>query len=306
MIHIYIYIYPGISYCLAKNRNKCNPKQCMARKQITPALHLYVIELQFSEGVGASSRLKSAKEKVQLAKERLEQRKKSLEGENEISAAGAKEEDEEAKKRRELDIVLGLIEASDEAPDSHVAKSILTSRNPVKSKAKKEENNVGREERELTVSNNNKERQVETNGSQIENLKDIQKNDHESNTSEEETDLLKEIPTYLFLDTCAVIRMSQGFSNTFTWENLLDRSRKGLFGEGFEKAGDRVTLIITDTVMRELDHLKKRPDLFRNVISLQSDDGYLAQAVHLKFLEMLGAHQVAYCVISEENREVSV
>lgn len=51
-------------------------------------------------------------------------------------------------------------------------------------------------------------------------------------------------PTYLFLDTCAIINMiSEEKGALFTFEQLIARAKQGLFGHAFESAGDRVYLI---------------------------------------------------------------
>ncbi|KAL6054338.1 VPS37 C-terminal domain-containing protein [Balamuthia mandrillaris] len=140
--------------------------------------------------------------------------------------------------------------------------------------------------------------------------------------------LLNEFPTYLFLDTNAVIHMmmpqewnrlinsnrpimnetadgeieevddgGRGEDEGFFFKNLVKKAQRREFGECFENPADRVTLIITDTVMSELDHIKTtKPHLSRCIRQLQSETGYLAQSVHLGFVEMLGAHQGEHLV----------
>ena len=49
------------------------------------------------------------------------------------------------------------------------------------------------------------------------------------------------------------------------------KAKRAKFGECFVTEGDRVCLVITDTVMQELDHLKfSTPKLARRISKLQS------------------------------------
>jgi len=121
-------------------------------------------------------------------------------------------------------------------------------------------------------------------------------------TKEGEPQQIPPVPTYIFLDTCAVLNMidptqlsinSFNYSHTFTFKNLISKSKEKNFGDGLEFDGDKVYLIITDTVMQEIDSQKKsRPEARFSIVKyLQSEEGYLNQCVRLNFLEVLGAHQ---------------
>eukprot|EP00005_Dracoamoeba_jomungandri_P006846 CAMPEP_0174268106 /NCGR_PEP_ID=MMETSP0439-20130205/36142_1 /TAXON_ID=0 /ORGANISM="Stereomyxa ramosa, Strain Chinc5" /LENGTH=804 /DNA_ID=CAMNT_0015356075 /DNA_START=862 /DNA_END=3276 /DNA_ORIENTATION=- len=124
---------------------------------------------------------------------------------------------------------------------------------------------------------------------------DLYFKDQENVDMESADKILASIPTYLFLDTNAVLSMMDSTTGenapVFTFQNLISKAKKQQFGECFSNSGDAVTLVITDTVMKELDGLKNKPGLRRKVVSLQSDTGFLAQCTELGFLEMLGAHQ---------------
>jgi hypothetical protein len=109
---------------------------------------------------------------------------------------------------------------------------------------------------------------------------------------------LQNVPLLLFLDTNTVIHMMDGnttkfFANNFNWYNLLKRSDEKQFGfTCFENDADKVCLLLTNTVMQEIDHHKiKSPQLRPQLNALLSDTGPLSLAATAKFLEVLGAHQ---------------
>lgn len=376
----------NITYCRVKDRLQCAPSKC-ARKP-PPLLHLYVAELQYSESVGASSHLQMAKAKVKLAKEQIE--KQNL-GQDPRAFSREKEDSSAAA-------------ATSSVPAPAISK---TTDAAVSEQSKPTVEAIGAGERKesaaMSAAARTPSRKPEaptTTTTPAESKKAVGGSDE---------DLLRDVPTYIFLDTCAVLRMSEwrkGAKNiesdmaqlksiaeaeeeeyedidsdddssdddddsededeemaaeqvmkiverkvekissytktkksvvqqqrqqqqkqqargptknaranvgggardsmaefpVFTFENLVERAKKGKFGENLAKPGDQVTLIITDTVMRELDHLKSsKPALIRNILSLQSDDGYLAKGVHLKFVEMLGAHQGEHLVALQDS-----
>eukprot|EP01080_Neovahlkampfia_damariscottae_P006450 gene6450-10457_t len=110
----------------------------------------------------------------------------------------------------------------------------------------------------------------------------------------------KEIPLYIFLDTCSLIKMltpsketKGSFAKNFTFKKLIEKAKEEKFGAEMKNSSDKVYLIITDTVIQEIDYRKKMDYNLRKLIipQIQSERGYLSECMKLEFLEVLGAHQ---------------
>uniref|UniRef100_A0A6B2KWX4 Uncharacterized protein n=1 Tax=Arcella intermedia TaxID=1963864 RepID=A0A6B2KWX4_9EUKA len=114
------------------------------------------------------------------------------------------------------------------------------------------------------------------------------------------------LPLFIFLDTNAVINMIGHSGNKatfgtmaqyFTWKRLMEKSKKNEFGfTCFSEDKDKVCLVITNTVMQEVDHQKTKTNnnmVLKHLIvdQLQSETGYLSKAAEEQFLEVLGSHQ---------------
>jgi rRNA-processing protein FCF1 len=115
------------------------------------------------------------------------------------------------------------------------------------------------------------------------------------------------LPTYIFIDTCAILSMIDAprhiqvkpsehrFCQSFNFRKLIEMARNGKFGSCFESDGDKTHLIITDTIMQELDHRKSKEsrEWLKEAIrrQLQSEKGYMESCSRLKFMTCLGAHQ---------------
>ncbi len=113
------------------------------------------------------------------------------------------------------------------------------------------------------------------------------------------------LPTYIFIDTCAILNMIDGpkfvhpaehrFCQNFNFKSLISKAMAHKFGTALENEGDKVHLIVTDTVMQELDHRKSKEkrEWLREAIrrQIQSDQGYMEKCSRMKFMTCLGAHQ---------------
>jgi rRNA-processing protein FCF1 len=120
-----------------------------------------------------------------------------------------------------------------------------------------------------------------------------------------EDEMIQSLPTYIFLDTNAVMNMidtpsfldgkNSRFGQYFCFKKLIAKASKNQFGSAFNSEGDKVYLILTDTIMQEIDHRKsaETKEWLREAIrrQLQSEKGYLEACCRLGFMTMLGAHQ---------------
>jgi len=116
---------------------------------------------------------------------------------------------------------------------------------------------------------------------------------------------VSDLPTYIFIDTCAILNMIDGpkfvspsdyrFCHSFNFKSLISKALAGQFGTSLERDGDKIHLIVTDTVMQELDHRKSKEqrEWLREAIrrQIQSDQGYMEKCSRMKFMTCLGAHQ---------------
>lgn len=124
-------------------------------------------------------------------------------------------------------------------------------------------------------------------------------------------------PLILFLDTCSVVRMI-GLNGAgpmhgrrpFTWDQLVQRALPGpnaTFGTaGIKDPSERVYLIFTNTVMRELDSQSQKrgyafAQLIRNQFRMNDpENSLLAQCQRLGFVEMLGVVQQSNAPMSND------
>jgi hypothetical protein len=89
------------------------------------------------------------------------------------------------------------------------------------------------------------------------------------------------------------IRTHHYITKCFNWKNLIDKAQNKQFGYTcFPDEADKVCLLLTNTVMQEIDHHKsKSPEFRQQLMELLSENGSLSKAATLRFLEVLGAHQ---------------
>ena len=166
---------------------------CFCSSLLTPGwvplqLHLYVAELQYSESVGASSHLQMAKAKVKLAKEQIEKQNLG--------------QDPRAFSREKEDSVAAAATSSVPAPA--ISK---TTDAAVSEQSKPTVEAIGAGERKesaaMSAAARTPSRKPEaptTTTTPAESKKAVGGSDE---------DLLRDVPTYIFLDTCAVLRMSE-------------------------------------------------------------------------------------------------
>mmetsp|Transcript_2953 Transcript_2953/g.11277 ORF Transcript_2953/g.11277 Transcript_2953/m.11277 type:complete len:803 (-) Transcript_2953:186-2594(-) len=122
-----------------------------------------------------------------------------------------------------------------------------------------------------------------------------------------------QLPLYIFVDTCSVLNMmgsgtapskKLNIAQRFCFKNLLRKAKLKQFGELGSRA-DSIHLILTDTIMQELDYHKNadQKGSFSTMIrQLTRDGGVFQKASHLNFLTLLGAHE-AELLIKSEGRE---
>lgn len=118
-----------------------------------------------------------------------------------------------------------------------------------------------------------------------------------------------QLPLYVFVDTCSIINMLDSnkklkevnSSNLFNFKNLIRKSKDNKFGTYPDKK-DNIYLIITDTVMQELDR-KKNENSFGHLSKLirefTKDDGTIHKAIKENFLIILGVHQAENLIKSK-------
>jgi hypothetical protein len=158
-------------------------------------LHLYVAELQYSESVGASSHLQMAKAKVKLAKEQVE--KQNL-GQQDPRAFGREKEDSSAAAATPS---APAPTATSKTTDPAVSEQSKPTVEAIGDGERKE--SAARSAAARTPSRKSEAPTTTTTTTPAES------NNSKKAVGGSDEDLLRDVPTYIFLDTCAVLRMSE-------------------------------------------------------------------------------------------------